>query len=81
MAEIERCNLSTVLLELVRLNVGSLHDLDLIQNPDETAVNVAVNQLRQLNAIEPADEENANFVLTELGTKLVDFPLDPKFAK
>ncbi len=73
--EILRCNLSTVLLQMLYLGVRNIAKFDFMEGPPPEAVEGAFRQLRLLGAVDSSD------CLTELGKKMAAFPLDPKFTK
>ncbi|KRT78407.1 helicase [Oryctes borbonicus] len=76
MPEIERCNLSTVVLQLLSLEIHAAH-FDFMDKPPKESVASAFEQLNMLGAIEDVDSGK----LTELGTQMALFPLDPRFSK
>eukprot|EP01147_Barroeca_monosierra_P003601 gene3601-6193_t len=73
--EILRCNLSSVVLQLLALNVTNILTFDFITPPSEEAIRVALETLHSLQAI--SDDGK----LTKLGRKMAQFPVDPKLAR
>ena len=57
-----------------------LSRLNLISVPPQEAFDSALYQLRCLDALMPADEKG-RVRLSEMGTRLAAFPLDPPYAR
>lgn len=74
--EIQRANLTTVALQLLALGVHCMH-FDFIDKPPSLAIGAAFDLLKLLGAIENVESTN----LTTFGTKMIKFPLDPRFSK
>lgn len=74
--EIQRANLATVALQLLALDIHALH-FDFMDKPPDDVILAAFDQLKALGAIDNVEDTN----LTELGTRMVKFPLDPRFSK
>ncbi|KAK7870441.1 hypothetical protein R5R35_000729 [Gryllus longicercus] len=74
--EIQRCNLTSVVLQLLALGINTL-EFDFIDKPPREAIVCALEQLKYLGAIETVDNPG----LTKLGMKMAQFPLDPRFSK
>ena len=75
MPEIQRTNLSNVVLLLKSLNVGDLLGFDFMDPPPEDNLLNAMYSLWVLGAL----DAHAN--LTQTGKKMVEFPLDPPLSK
>ncbi|XP_065842530.1 ATP-dependent RNA helicase DHX33-like isoform X2 [Oscarella lobularis] len=75
--EIQRCNLSTVILELLALGVSNVVDFDFMDKPPEAAIRAALQLLRTLEAV----KGEAQLQLTGTGHCMAQFPLDPKLSK
>ncbi|KAJ2915264.1 hypothetical protein MD484_g5130, partial [Candolleomyces efflorescens] len=73
--EILRSNLGNTVLELVRLGIKDLVRFDYVDAPAPETLMRALELLHYLQAID--DDGN----LTELGSMMADFPLDPQLAK
>ncbi len=73
--EIQRTNLSNVVLLLKSLGVDNLLDFDFMDPPPQDNILTSLYQLWILGAL---DNTGA---LTGLGRKMVEFPLDPALAK
>ncbi|KAK0499748.1 P-loop containing nucleoside triphosphate hydrolase protein [Armillaria luteobubalina] len=73
--EILRCNLSNIVLELVKLGVKDLVRFDYVDTPAPETLMRALELLNFLSALD--DDGN----LTALGSIMAEFPLDPQLAK
>jgi ATP-dependent helicase HrpA len=73
--EIRRANLAAVLLEMRALGIHNLDAFPFLDAPDRRRVNDGYRLLRELGAIDGDDR------LTELGRRLVRFPLDPHIGR
>uniref|UniRef100_A0AAF5PKB9 RNA helicase n=1 Tax=Wuchereria bancrofti TaxID=6293 RepID=A0AAF5PKB9_WUCBA len=78
--EILRSNLAVVLLELLRIGLRRIKSLALISNPKKEGLEAAEKHLRLLDAVKQPDEKG-RLKLTEMGTRLSSFPVDPAFAR
>ncbi|XP_064629745.1 ATP-dependent RNA helicase DHX33-like [Lineus longissimus] len=75
--EIQRCNLASVLLQLLAMGIHDLVNFDFMDRPSTEAINNAIEQLVLLEAVEKEDI----LKLTDLGKKMSAFPLDPRYSK
>ncbi len=73
--EIQRTNLSNVILLLKSLNIENLLDFDFMDPPPEETILNSIYQLWILGAL------NDQGKLSVLGKKMVEFPLDPPLSK
>lgn len=73
--EIQRTNLCNVVLLLKSLNVEDLLQFDFMDPPPQDNIMNSMYQLWVLNALDNTGS------LTELGRKMVEFPLDPPLSK
>lgn len=73
--EIQRTNLSNVVLLLKSLRVRNLLDFDFMDPPPRDTILHSMHQLWVLGALDNTGE------LTPLGKKMVEFPLDPSLSK
>ena len=73
--EIQRTNLSNVVLLLKSLGITNLLHFDFMDPPPQENIMNSMYQLWVLGALDNKGE------LTELGFKMVEFPLDPPLAK
>ena len=73
--EILRSNLSSVVLQLKKLGIDDLVHFDFMDPPAPETLMRALEQLNYLAAIDDEGE------LTELGSIMAEFPLDPQHAK
>eukprot|EP01080_Neovahlkampfia_damariscottae_P007206 gene7206-11522_t len=73
--EIQRTNLSNVVLLLKSLGIKNLLDFNFMDAPPEENMKKSMYQLWLLGAL------NSKGDLTDLGRKMVEFPLDPPLSK
>lgn len=75
--EIQRCNLDSVLLQMISIGIKNVQEFDFLEKPDTNFLQEALNNLLHLKAIttKPVQE------LTDLGKKLVTFPLEPSMSR
>ncbi|TKS83626.1 putative ATP-dependent RNA helicase DHX33 [Collichthys lucidus] len=76
--EIQRCNLSGVMLQLMALGIPDVMNFDFMSKPSPEAVRSAVDHLELLGAVE---KKEGQVFLTALGKKMASFPLEPRYAK
>jgi pre-mRNA-splicing factor ATP-dependent RNA helicase DHX38/PRP16 len=73
--EIQRTNLSNVVLLLKTLGVNNLMDFDFMDPPPEDNIMTSLYQLWMLGALDNQGR------LTLMGRRMADFPLDPPLSK
>ena len=73
--EIQRTNLSNVVLLLKSLGVKNLLDFEFMDPPPQDNILNSMYQLWILGALDNTGE------LTTMGRKMVEFPLDPSLSK
>eukprot|EP01133_Synstelium_polycarpum_P002543 gene2543-2914_t len=73
--EIQRTNLGNVVLNLKSIGVANLLDFDFMDSPPTDNIVNSMYQLWVLGALTSTGD------LTELGRKMVEFPLDPPLSK
>ncbi|XP_046876499.1 ATP-dependent RNA helicase DHX33 isoform X1 [Hypomesus transpacificus] len=76
--EIQRCNLASVVLQLMALGIPDVMNFDFMSKPSPEAMRSALEQLQLLGAVERKEEQVS---LTALGKKMASFPLEPRYAK
>ncbi|CAJ0930755.1 unnamed protein product [Ranitomeya imitator] len=76
--EIQRCNLASVVLQLLVLRVPNILTFDFVSKPSPDSIRSAIEQLDLLGAVERKEDQ---IILTPLGKKMASFPLEPKFSK
>ncbi|XP_077361727.1 ATP-dependent RNA helicase DHX33 isoform X1 [Festucalex cinctus] len=76
--EIQRCNLASVMLQLMALGIQDVMNFDFMSKPSPDAIRSAVEHLELLGAVE---KNNGQVLLTALGKKMSSFPLEPRYAK
>ncbi|GFY49079.1 ATP-dependent RNA helicase DHX8 [Trichonephila inaurata madagascariensis] len=73
--EIQRTNLAHIVLQLKALGINDLLSFDFMDAPPSESVILALEQLHSLSAL---DDEG---LLTRLGRKMTEFPMDPNLSK
>jgi pre-mRNA-splicing factor ATP-dependent RNA helicase DHX38/PRP16 len=73
--EIQRTNLSNVLLQLKSLGVKNLLEFDFMDPPPQDTMMTSLYDLWALGALDNTGE------LTDLGTKMSSFPMEPSLSK
>ena len=73
--EILRTNLSSVILQMVSLNLGNIEDFPFVEPPEDKMIRDGKTMLHEVNAL---DKEGR---LTEVGKQLAKLPTDPKLAR
>ncbi|XP_045625991.1 ATP-dependent RNA helicase DHX33-like [Procambarus clarkii] len=76
--EILRTNLASVILQLLAIGIKNILTFDFIDKPSSEHVQQAVEHLLLLGAVNLKSE---TLELTEIGKKMAQFPLDPRYAK
>jgi len=77
--EIKRCNLSSVLLELLAIGFECPSKFDFIDSPSSEHIAAALKELESLGAAKQIGSEQ--YQLTDDGKKMAKFPLLPQYAK
>ncbi|XP_046640656.1 ATP-dependent RNA helicase DHX33-like [Daphnia pulicaria] len=75
--EIQRCSLTTVVLQLLALGVQDPLNFDFMDKPPTELIEGAMRELHLLGGIQSTEKP----VLTEVGQQMAAFPLDPRFTK
>lgn len=73
--EIVRTNLAAVILQMMRLGIGSVRDFPFIQPPDRRLINDGFLLLKELDAVDSQER------LTPTGKPLSQFPVDPRMGR
>ena len=73
--EIVRTNLAAVILQMMRLGIGSVREFPFIEPPDSRLINDGFLLLKELDAVD--DQER----LTSSGKPLSQFPVDPRMGR
>uniref|UniRef100_A0A8D1KB92 RNA helicase n=1 Tax=Sus scrofa TaxID=9823 RepID=A0A8D1KB92_PIG len=76
--EIQRCNLASVMLQLLAMRVPDVLTFDFMSKPSPEHIQAAIAQLELLGALDRKDDQ---LTLTPMGRKMAAFPLEPRFAK
>ena len=75
--EIQRCELSSVVLQLLALGISDIAGFEFMDQPPHDSLINALEQLHLLGAVEKREK----IQLTPLGTDMARFPLHPQLAK
>lgn len=75
--EIQRCNLASVVLQLLAMGVKDVVGFDFMDKPTPESIKSAMEQLKLLGAIEAGEDQK----LTDLGWSMAAYPLDPSLSK
>jgi ATP-dependent helicase HrpA len=73
--EIVRTNLAAVILQMLHLKIGDIHSFPFVDAPDQRMISDGFKLLEELQVV------TANGKLTALGKRVVNIPLDPRFAR
>ena len=73
--EIQRTNLSNLVLSMKKIGIHDVHSFDFIDSPDDGQIDAAVQELKILGAL----DENEK--LTSDGEIMADMPLEPKISR
>lgn len=73
--EIQRSNLSNVVLTMKLIGIDDIESFDFIDSPSQENVHQAIRTLKNLGALD--DEEN----ITEIGKTMAEFPLEPRLSR
>ncbi|MFI3256546.1 MAG: ATP-dependent RNA helicase HrpA, partial [Psittacicella sp.] len=81
--EILRTNLSSVILQLISLNIKNVENFPFLDKPDTKYIRDGLNFLLEIGAIESKkdSEKEDIYRLTPDGKNIMNFPIDPKFSK
>lgn len=72
--EIQRCNLASVLLQLIALGINDVENFDFMDKPDENAIQKALEQLSLLEAVEKQqDGYKVHIIIIIIITYVLDF--------
>ena len=75
--ELQRCNLTGVVLELLALGLNNILNFDFMDPPSKDAMVDALEQLYLLGAV----QQEEGLQLTPLGKQMAYFPLEPHLSK
>ncbi|MCE5210262.1 MAG: ATP-dependent RNA helicase HrpA [Deltaproteobacteria bacterium] len=81
--EIMRSNLAGVILRMLSLNLGVVHSFPFVDKPQPKSIRDGVDILRDLGALAKDDsaEETNQYMLTDTGRRMAEFPLDPRVSR
>ncbi|XP_029649141.1 ATP-dependent RNA helicase DHX33 [Octopus sinensis] len=75
--EIQRCNLSGVVLQMLAMGISDVVNFDFMDKPTTQSIINALDQLNFLGAVEKKEK----IQLTSIGKQMAAYPLDPRLAK
>ncbi len=73
--EIVRTNLAAVILQMMRLGIGSVREFPFLEPPDSRLINDGFLLLKELDAVDGQER------LTPTGKPLSQFPVDPRMGR
>lgn len=79
--EIKRLDLSEVILTLKASGIDHVGSFRWIEPPDERSVNKAAQLLTDLGALTLPDDPKEEGVITDLGRRMISFPVHPRYAR
>lgn len=74
-SEIQRSNLSQVVLAMKKAGINDVERFDFIERPDPEAIDYAIDQLTRLGALDDYGD------ITEIGEFMVELSIEPKLAR
>ncbi|MDQ6988387.1 MAG: ATP-dependent RNA helicase HrpA [Mariprofundaceae bacterium] len=73
--EIRRTNLAHVILQMISLGLGDIHDFDFMEPPEKRSIQDGYRLLEELQSIDASGK------LTDIGKKLIRLPVDPRLGR
>jgi ATP-dependent RNA helicase HrpA len=74
-AEILRTNLAAVILQMLNMRIGDIHDFPFVDPPDQRLINDGFNLLQELQAVDKKGQ------LTKTGRLIMKLPVDPRLGR
>ncbi len=78
--EIQRTNLSSVLLRMAALDLGDIESFPFLDPPDRRSIRQGILLLEELGAVDPHRYGSKRW-LTERGQRMAQMPVDPRLAR
>ncbi|XP_019852052.1 PREDICTED: putative ATP-dependent RNA helicase DHX33 [Amphimedon queenslandica] len=78
--EIQRCNLSSVLLQLLAMGIKDILSFEFMDQPPEESLIAALEELVLLKAVNKEENGEETLELTPLGQRMSSFPLSPSLS-
>ncbi|XP_071481336.1 ATP-dependent RNA helicase DHX33-like [Diadema antillarum] len=75
--EIQRCNVASVVLQLLAMNIKNILTFDFMDSPPRESLEAAIKQLELLGAV----SREKHLKLTSAGREMSMYPLDPLMSK
>lgn len=90
--EIQRTNLAAVILKMISLKLGSIHQFPFVDAPDPRFIKDGFNLLQELEAVtsikkktraagNPTEVESPEFKLTHFGKQMSRLPVEPRISR
>lgn len=77
--EIQRTNLAAVILQMISLRLGDIHNFPFVDAPDPRFIKDGFNLLQELEAV--SSNREGNFALTQLGRSMSRLPVEPRISR
>ncbi len=77
--EIQRTNLAAVILQMISLKLGDIHQFPFVDAPDSRFIKDGFNLLQELEAVRP--NKAGHFDLTQLGRQMSKLPVEPRISR
>ncbi len=77
--EIQRTNLAAVILQMISLRLGDIHDFPFVDAPDPRFIKDGFNLLQELEAVNGLKE--GGYGLTKLGRSMSRLPVEPRISR
>lgn len=74
-AEIQRADLSAMVLRMKQIGIEDVHGFDFIDHPSKENIDAAIETLQKLGALDATGK------ITEIGKQMAEIPTDPHFAR
>jgi ATP-dependent helicase HrpA len=79
--EILRTNLASVILQMASIGLGDVAAFPFVDPPDARNIRDGVLLLEELGALDPGSGDGVEPVLTPLGRRLAQLPVDPRLGR
>lgn len=77
--EIQRTNLAAVILQMISLRLGDIHDFPFVDAPDPRFIKDGFNLLQELEAV--SANKDGGYGLTQLGRSMSRLPVEPRISR
>lgn len=79
--EVQRLDLAEVALTLKAAGINDLHTFRWLEHPGDQRITSAEELLRDLGGLAPAEDQPQLLTITDLGRRMLAFPLHPRYAR